>query len=91
MQDRADKCAADPSYLGCFPLTWSMSPQLTHLAPDWLNWYYAYAQETTKDFFVLPPSGDLYAYPEEMPEDVLNGYVSSTERDCELLSTPGSL
>ena len=61
--DRVQRCDADPSYKGCFPLLWSVSPQLIHLAPDWLRWYYAQAQRTTHEYFVLPPSGDLYSYP----------------------------
>ena len=58
--DRVRRCKADPSYKGCFPLLWSLSPQLLHLAPDWLRWYYDLARQTTHDYFVLPASGDLY-------------------------------
>ena len=60
--DRVQRCQADPSYKGCFPLLWSASPQLLHLAPDWLRWYYEQARLTKRDYFVLPPSGDLYRY-----------------------------
>ena len=91
MQQRVDMCAADPSYSGCFPLTWTISPRITYMAPDWLEWYYNKALETKNDYFMLPPSGDLYSYPAEMPEDVLSSYVSSTEKDCELLSTSGTI
>lgn len=91
MKKRVDLCAADPSYYGCFPLTWSLSPQLTHLAPDWMEWYYNKAAETGSDYFLLPPCGDLYSYPAEMPPDVLQSYVHNTEVDCQLMSTSGTI
>ncbi len=37
-QDRIQKCTADPSYAGCFPLVWTISPHLTHLAPQIMHW-----------------------------------------------------
>ena len=40
---------------------------------------------------MLPPSGDLYSYPSEMPDDIQANYVSNTERDCHLLSTSGTV
>ncbi len=89
MIDRVSRCQADPSYLGCFPLSWSISPHPRFLAPDWLSWYYNQSYLTGNDFFILPPSGDLYSYPSEMPADVQASYVTNTERDCELLETSG--
>ena len=60
MQDRIQECKEN----GCnYPLAWSVSPHLLHLAPDWLHWYYQQANQTGQDVFVLPPSGHLYAYP----------------------------
>ena len=89
--DRVRRCKADPSYKGCFPLLWSLSPQLMHLSPDWLRWYYGLAHETTHDYIVLPPSGDLYSYPAEMqPHDQVQ-FVTNTERDCRLMNTSATV
>ena len=66
MQDRVKKCAAGE---GCFPISWTMSPACLHLAPEWIQWYYNKSYETGNDYFVLPPSGDLYSYPSEMPKE----------------------
>ena len=47
------------------------------------------AHKTRTDWFVLPPSGDLYAYPSLMePSDQAN-FVQNTERDAELMCGPG--
>ena len=87
MLHRVERCHEDPSYKGCFPLVWSLSPNLRFLAPDWMRWYYDHARHTTHDHFVLPPSGDLYGYPGEMPPDVQARYVANTERDGLLMNT----
>merc|ERR1712166_1263418 len=42
---------------------------------------------TQHDRFALPPSGDLYSYPELFPEKDQRTFVANTERDAELLST----
>jgi hypothetical protein len=62
MEDRVSRCAAagDRSKT-CFPLVWSISPHLLHLAPDWLRWYLHQCRVTGQDWLVLPPSGDLYS------------------------------
>ena len=49
------------------------------------------AAETGHDYFMLPPCGDLYSYPAEMPGDVQDGFVANTEQDCQLMSTSGSV
>ena len=89
MLERVSRCAnkTAPRDLACFPLTWTMSPQTLHLAPAWLEWYFAQAHRTQRDYFVLPPSGDTYAYPGLMPADAQAAFVAATERDCELLNT----
>ena len=62
MLDRIQECEENGP--GCdYPLSWSISPHLLYLAPDWLHWYYQLANQTGHDVFVLPPSGHLYAYP----------------------------
>ena len=40
MRARAAKCGSGGGG-GCFPLAWTLSPQLLHLAPSWARWYYA--------------------------------------------------
>lgn len=87
----AQRCKADPSSKGCFPLLWSMSPQLLHLAPDWLRWYYDRAHESGHDYFVLPPSGDLYSYPGQMQPTDQAQFVANTERDCLLMNTSATV
>lgn len=79
MQQRVDQG-------GDFPLMWSMSPHLLHLAPDMLRWYYEQATRgAQRDYFVLPPSGHLYAYPTMMPSDLQKNFVAKTEQDCTLM------
>ena len=90
MTDRVSKCAADPAN-GCFPLTWTLSPRTLHLAPDWLRWYYDKSVMTGADYFTLPPSGDLYAYPGMMPADMQASFVADTERDAALMDLSSSV
>jgi len=84
-----EKCKADPSKLGCFPLVWTTSPQLMHLAPDMLEWFYNQNKLTKNDYVVLPPSGDTYSYPGLMRDADQASFVQKTERDCELMGTSG--
>ena len=90
MTDRVSKCASDPAN-GCFPLTWTLSPRTLHLAPDWLRWYYNKSSTTGADYFTLPPSGDLYAYPGMMPADMQASFVANTERDASLMDLSSSV
>ncbi|MFO0757958.1 MAG: hypothetical protein U0359_15790 [Byssovorax sp.] len=76
---------------GCPPLTWSISPHLAHLAPDVLRWYYDRSHETGKDYFALPPSGHLYAYPSSLAEDAQDRFVKATEEDACILGTSGTV
>jgi len=91
MQQRSAKCNADPSYLGCFPLLWSISAHPCQIAPGILQWYYKQSYLNKYDYFVLPPSGDLYSYPSEMPESDQINYVKNTEMDAFLLNTSASV
>ena len=43
-------------------------PLPSQVAPDLLTWYYNQSLATGSDYFVLPPSGHLYAYPGLMQE-----------------------
>ncbi|MDA8639338.1 hypothetical protein N9L31_00045 [bacterium] len=89
MEQRLAHCRNDSS--SCFPLLWSASPQLLHLAPDWLRWFYNISYETENDYFVLPPSGDTYSYPSQMQPAQQAEFVANTERDCVLMNTSASV
>lgn len=75
----------------CEPLTWSISPHLAHIAPDVLEWYYASSHQTGKDYFILPPSGHLYAYPTSLNEEDQDRFVSATEEDARILGVAGTV
>jgi hypothetical protein len=77
-KERLANCAKDPEY-GCFPLIWSASPALLWLAPGWLLWYYNQSYRTGQDYFVLPPSGELYAYPSQMLSADQSSFINRTE------------
>jgi hypothetical protein len=94
MLNRINRCSPSMNitdYLHCFPLTWSLSPHLWHLAPDWVNWYYETAHVTGYDYFMLPPSGHLYSYPSEFPENVQLQYIQQTNHDGYLMNTSGTV
>ena len=76
---------------GCFPLLWSLSPHLLELAPDMLRWFFNVSLQTGADWFVLPPSGHLYAYPSLMPPADQAAFVAATEADCVLMNTSASV
>ncbi|MDB9786851.1 hypothetical protein OAB57_01985 [Bacteriovoracaceae bacterium] len=80
-----------PENNSCPPLTWTISPHLLHLAPDVLDWYYDIAKKTGNDFFMLPPSGHLYAYPSSMKKDAQDRFIELTERDARLLGTKSTM
>lgn len=75
----------------CPPLTWTISPHLARLAPDLLEWYYAQSHLTTKDYFALPPSGHLYAYPSSLAELDQDRFVTATEEDARILDVTGTV
>lgn len=81
---RAEACSKGEAF--CPPLTWSISPHLARLAPEVLNWYYKMSYETGKDYFMLPPSGHLYAYPASLEETTMQDkFVVATEQDARLI------
>jgi hypothetical protein len=88
-QQRVADCAANES--ACAPLTWSVSPHLARLAPDLLAWYYAQSHRSRKDYFVLPPSGHLYAYPTSLAVDSQDRFVKATEEDACILGLTGTV
>lgn len=86
IRQRAEACRKGEAF--CPPLTWSISPHLAHLAPDVLTWYYKMSYDTGKDYFMLPPSGHLYAYPASLEETTMQGnFVAATEEDARLFGT----
>ena len=83
LRQRIEGCKAPDST--CPPLTWSISPHLTWIAPDVLEWYYATTRQTGNDYFTLPPSGHLYAYPTSLAAADQDRFVAATERDARVL------
>jgi hypothetical protein len=86
-EQRAAACAV----AACFPLLWSLSPHLLKLAPDMLRWFYNASLASRADWFVLPPSGHLYAYPSLMSAADQAAFVAATEADCVLMNTSASV
>ncbi len=85
-RQRLADCAADPA---CPPLTWTISPHLARLAPDVLRWYYDRSHETKRDYFALPPSGHLYAYPSSLAPADQDRFAAATEADARVLGVAG--
>jgi hypothetical protein len=88
-QQRIADCAKTGA--ACAPLTWSISPHLTRLAPDILAWYYEQSHRSRSDYFVLPPSGHLYAYPTSLSADSQDRFVQATEEDACILGVTGTV
>jgi hypothetical protein len=84
IEERLEMCANKQC---SYPLLWTMSPHMLYLAPDVVRWYGDQLLQTQTDRFALPPSGDLYSYPELFPEKDQDTHVRNTERDAYLLST----
>jgi hypothetical protein len=89
LRERIDDCQQGSN--SCAPITWTISPHLAHLAPDVLEWYYSMAAETGKDYFMLPPSGYLYAYPGSLSGPAQDSFVEHTEQAAELLGTSSTM
>ncbi|HND30286.1 MAG TPA: hypothetical protein PLA94_09815, partial [Myxococcota bacterium] len=83
LQQRLERCGSG----GCPPLSWTISPHLSDMAPDVLEWYAKSAHATGSDYFILPPSGYQYAYPGRMPADVQARFVTGTEKAAKILGT----
>ncbi|KAJ9461773.1 hypothetical protein DIPPA_53953 [Diplonema papillatum] len=89
MVDRAANCSTGRK---CWPFTWTMSPNLLEIAPEFIRWYYNTSSATGgQDWFIMPPSGSLYSYPSEMPPDVQKTYVEEQTRQARLMGTNGSI
>jgi hypothetical protein len=86
---RVTDCASAGN--ACPPLTWTISPHIARLAPDLLRWYYDESHKTGKDYFSLPPSGHLYAYPSSLDAADQDRFVASTEQDARILGVTGTV
>ena len=88
MEQRLAACAGGH---GCFPLCWTISPHLLYAAPDMLRRFVNASRTTGADYFVLPPSGHLYAYPSLMAPTDQASFVAATETDATLLNASASV
>jgi hypothetical protein len=88
-RQRVADCARTDN--SCAPLTWTISPHLSWIAPDVLEWYYDMSHATGKDYFMLPPSGDLYAYPASMGDATQDKFVAATEQDARILGADSTI
>jgi hypothetical protein len=88
-RQRVDECAKADGV--CPALTWTISPHLTWIAPDLLQWYYEQSLKTKKDYFGLPPSGHLYSYPSSLAEQEQDRFVAATERDARILGVSSTV
>jgi len=90
MQERVARCLAAQDT--CFPLSWTLSPNLIEFMPATMRWYYDQAALTGgHDWFIMPPSGTLYSYPGEMPADVQAAYVEQQTQQAIIMNTSGSV
>ncbi len=64
------------------PLLSTLSP---HLAI--MRWFFSAAAATQRDFFVLSPSGHLYAYPGHMSPAAQAAFVAATEHDAYIMNS----
>ncbi len=83
LRQRLDDCARADN--ACEPITWSISPHLPQIAPDVLEWYFEASHQTGNDYFTLPPSGHLYAYPSSMGEGDQERFAAATEQSARIL------
>jgi hypothetical protein len=89
MRFRVNKCIKDPT--SCFPLTWTLSPNLIHISPEIMRWYYKQASQTGQDWFIMPPSGTLYSYPGLMDNNTQTQYVNDQNKQALIMNTHGSI
>ncbi|GMH69894.1 hypothetical protein TL16_g05271 [Triparma laevis f. inornata] len=75
----------------CFPLAWSMSPQLLHFAPQLISWWYDAFKTTGTEYFVLPPSGELYSYPGGFSNEDQIKYKNRMQSVAGLMNISGTI
>jgi len=55
------------------------------------KYFYDAALETGRDFFSLPPSGDLYSYPSMMSDEDQETYVGNVIEDFKMMDLSTSV
>lgn len=91
MLAREKQCGGLNDKFTCFPLTWTLSPNLIEVAPQIMRWYYQRGAATGRDWFIMPPSGTLYSYPGVMPSNVQADYVQQQNQQAYIMNTEGSV
>eukprot|EP00698_Gefionella_okellyi_P019584 TRINITY_DN601_c0_g1_i1.p1 TRINITY_DN601_c0_g1~~TRINITY_DN601_c0_g1_i1.p1 ORF type:complete len:554 (-),score=125.16 TRINITY_DN601_c0_g1_i1:145-1785(-) len=87
---RTQRCMA--SAADCFPLTWTLSPNLIDFSPAMMRWYYTMSAKTNgRDWFIMPPSGTLYAYPGMMDKQVQQDFQQQQTAQAIIMNTTGSI
>lgn len=64
---------------------------MTKSCAYWIEWFYESARKTGMDYFILPPSGDLYSYPSLMGDKDQENFVKNTEDGAKKLDTSGTM
>jgi GxGYxYP putative glycoside hydrolase C-terminal domain len=75
----------------CFPLVWTLNPNLLYISPTIIEWYYHLAYQTRRDWFILPPSGSLYSYPTLMSDTDQINYIKRQNAQSLEMNTTGSI
>jgi hypothetical protein len=78
--DRRSRCGGNNTDT-CFPMVWSYNPHAFEVWPALTNYMFEFAADTNRDFFMGPPSGDLYAYPSIMDDESKTNFVANMEED----------
>jgi hypothetical protein len=99
MRYRSDVCANENSSSNsssnskkCFPLSWTLSPNLVEFSPEMMRWYFNRSTASKgRDWFVMPPSGTLYAYPGMMTPEVQALFVEQQNAQAYIMDTHGSV
>ncbi|CUG87333.1 Hypothetical protein, putative [Bodo saltans] len=94
MEYRVQQCGGDRPLNAsnrCFPLTWTLSPNLIQFSPQMMRWYFGMAHTTMRDWIIMPPSGTLYAYPGMMDNATQAQYVLDQTAQAAIMNTSGSV
>jgi hypothetical protein len=94
MEYRVQQCGGDrPQNTSnrCFPLTWTLSPNLIQFSPQMMRWYFSMAHTTMSDWIIMPPSGTLYSYPGMMDNATQAQYVIDQTTQAVIMNTSGSV
>ena len=78
MGNRRELCTGDGAET-CFPLVWTYNPNAFEIIPRLTAFMFDFVRGTGRDYFMMPPSGHLYAYPATMDEESRGNYVEVME------------